>query len=108
MAASRTSPFFGFTAWYALITPFIAAGLIGLGLHCGFARHGPRSHAEDYFEVAGVVLIWALLASITSVFGIVRGNSRIGLWKPVVGLVLSFLLFGLLFVIGYVMVISGQ
>jgi len=90
------------------MTPFIAAGLIGLGLHYGFARHGPRSHAESCFEVAGVVLIWAVLASITSLFGIVRGSLRIGLWKPVVGLVLSFLLFGFLVAISFVMALSAH
>src|SRR5205814_10351340 len=58
--------FFRILAWYAVIVPFAAAGITGIGLLIGIPRHPSGSPAEFTFNVAACVVITSVLASIVS------------------------------------------
>jgi hypothetical protein len=73
--------FFSIAAWYAVCAPFIAAGIIGLGLSFGVPRHPSGSPADMAFGVAACVLISSVLASFVCLFGIPKHGWRVIVWK---------------------------
>lgn len=77
---------FRILAWYGLIAPLVAAGLIGLIALSGVPDRPAGSPAETAFNLAACVLISSACASILSLFGgpiigwrVVLGNAARGL-----------------------------
>jgi hypothetical protein len=100
MSISPKCSFFSIAAWYAVFTPFVAIGMICLGLSLGVPRHPSGSPADITFGVATCVLISSALASIVSLFGIPKHGWRVIVWKSIAGLSLSCLVYSALVVIG--------
>jgi hypothetical protein len=92
--------FFLIVAWYALISPFAAASIIGFFLCVGIPDHRIDPSADDAFGVAACILISSVLASIVSLFGIPKHRAKVIAWKSVVGFLLSLILFYGLAIIG--------
>jgi len=91
--------FFSITAWYAVIAPFVAAVIIGIGLVIVNSWHNSDSPAGFLFGTAACVLISSSLASIVCLFGIRRHGWQVIVWKSVVGLFLSCFVY---FVLGFI------
>ena len=98
--------FFSVAAWYALVAPFVAAGIIRLGLSFGIPRHPEGSPAGIAFGIAACVLLSSGFASLVSLFVIPKHNPKIIVWMSMAGLLLSCLVFGYLCFIG--MAMAGQ
>ena len=106
MNASPRHSAFSIVAWYAVFAPFVAAGIIGLGLSFGIPRHPSGSPADIAFGVAACVLLSSALASIVSLFGIPKHGWRVIVWKSAVGFTLSCLVYLVLVFIGMGMIAS--
>ncbi|MGO8765055.1 MAG: hypothetical protein ACLQSR_07985 [Limisphaerales bacterium] len=85
--------FFSIIAWYAVFAPFVAAGIIGIGLVIGIPDRHSDSSADYYFGTAACVLLSSATASIVSLFGIRWHGWRVVVWKSAVGFVLSCLVY---------------
>jgi hypothetical protein len=83
--------FFSRAAWYAVTAPFVALGLIWLGMvirgsHASYDHRLPDVIA---FNVAACIAVTSALASLISLFGIPRHGWLVILWKALLGVVLS-------------------
>jgi len=93
--------FFSIAAWYAVFAPFVAAGIMGIGLLIGIPDRHSDSSADYFFNTAALILASSALASIIGLFGIPRHGWRVIVWKSAVGFILSCIVYWMLLVIAF-------
>jgi hypothetical protein len=89
--------FFSITAWYGLFAPIVVASIVGVGFLLGITDRLPPSPEQYMFGTVSCVLISSALASMVCLFGISKHGWRSIVWKSVLGLVLSFVAFMIVF-----------
>jgi hypothetical protein len=91
--------FFSVVAWYAVFASLAALACYGVGWRNNIPDLRYYSSPDYADNAASLLAITAFFASVASLFGIRRHGWRVIVWKALVGLLFSCLVFRGLFIL---------